>query len=47
MWEPPSPDDLRGHQWVLPPEAIWGRAVPRGKRKGSQLADESLTKRRT
>ena len=46
MWEPPSPSDLRGHQWAQPPEAIRGRAAP-GKRRGSQLADESLTKRRS
>ena len=46
LWEPPSPSDLRGHQWAQPPEAIRGRAAP-GKRRGSQLADESLTKRRS
>ena len=33
-------------QWAQPPEAIRGRAAP-GKRRGSQLADESLTKRRS
>ena len=46
LWEPPSPGDLRGHQWAQPPEAIQGRAAP-GKRRGSQLANESLTKRRS
>ena len=45
LWEPPSPGDLRGHQWAQSPEEIRGRAAP-GKRRGSQLADESLTKRR-
>ena len=33
-------------QWAQPPEAIQGRAAP-GKRRGSQLANESLTKRRS
>ena len=43
LWEPPSLDELRGQQWMQSPQAIRGRAAP-GKRKGSQLADESLTK---
>ena len=50
MWEPPSPGDLRGHQWAHePPEAIRGREGGARQKKGepgpSQLADESLTKR--
>ena len=53
-WGPRSPDDLRGRQCygsqcgdAVPSGAIRarGRVAP-GKRRGSQLADESLAKRR-
>ena len=45
MWESPSPGELRGQRWRLPPEAVGAAGAP-GKRKGSALADERLAKRR-
>ena len=45
VWESPSPGELRGQRWRLPPEAVGATGAP-GKRKGSALADERLAKRR-
>ena len=45
LWESPSPDVLRGQLWKMSPAAVRA-AGGKGVRRGSDLADERLAKRR-